>query len=159
MPVLAQTMIKVTLKQTSVTIIVMKKIIFISLLTSNLFGEQKHEVSDFFVGQDLKEITNEHGYGKSSTYSLLFARHNVTTEEQDLHFFYGAKMGVVSEGYATNNGFGVPLNKIGAYYAAAVGMEYDMSKREMLLAEGVRSDDQVHQRSESKVQLTYTYTY
>jgi len=137
----------------------MKKIIFMSLLTSTLFGEQKHEVSDFFVAQDLKEITHESEYGKRSTYSLLFAKHELTTDEEDLHFFYGAKMGFISEEYTSDNGFGVPLNKIGAYYAAAVGMEYDLSHREMLLAEGVRSQDNVHQRSESKVQLTYTYTY
>ena len=137
----------------------MKKIIFISLLASNLFGEQKHELSDFYIDKDLKEITNESGYGKCRNYSLLFAKHNVTTQEQDLHFFYGAKMGVVSEEYVTENGFGVPLNKIGAYYAAAVGMEYDMSKSEILLAEGIHSEDRVNHRSESKIQLTYTYAY
>jgi|LGOV01.1.fsa_nt_gb hypothetical protein len=137
----------------------MKKIAFISLLTSTLFAEQKHEISDFFVNQDVKKITNESGYGKSNTYSLLFAKHQLTTEDKDLHFFYGAKMGLVQEEYTSENGFGIPLNKIGAYYAAAAGMEYDLSSREMLLAEGIRSEDQVHQRSESKVQLTYTYTY
>ncbi len=130
-----------------------------SLLTSTLFGEQKHEVSDFFVAQDLKEITHESEYGKSSTYSLLFAKHELATDEADLHFFYGAKMGFVSEEYTSDTGFGVPLNKIGAYYAAAVGMEYDMSNKETLLAEGVRSQDHVHQRTESRVQLTYNYTY
>jgi len=137
----------------------MKKITFISLLTSALFAEQQHIPADFFVGQDIKEISNESGFGKNSTYSLLFAKHELTTDEKDLHFYYGAKMGFVSEEYTTDNGFGVPLNKMGAYYAAAVGMEYDMSNSEMLLAEGIHSEDQVHQRTQSKVQLTYTYTY
>jgi len=137
----------------------MKKIVFISLLTSTLFAEQKHELSDFFVAKDVKKITNELAYGKSSTYSLLFAKHQLTTDEQDLHFFYGAKMGFVQEEYTNDSGFGIPLNEVGAYYAAAVGMEYNLSHKELLLAEGVRYEDQVHQRSESKVQLTYTYTY
>lgn len=137
----------------------MKKIIFISLLTSTLFAEQKHESVDFFVDQDVKKITNESEYGKCNTYSLLFAKHKLTTQEEDLHFFYGAKMGVIQENYTSNNGFGIPLNKIGAYYAAAVGMEYKFSEREMLLAEGVHSEDQVHQRTDSSVQLTYTYSY
>ena len=88
----------------------------------------------------------------------MFAKHDIVSEE-DLHFFYGAKMGLVSEAYETTNGFGIPLNKIGAYYAAAVGMEYKMDEGTMLLAEGIRSEDQVLQRSESKVQLTYTYNY
>ncbi len=137
----------------------MKKIVFISLLTSTLFAEQKHEVSDFFIDKDVTKTTNESAYGTSNTYSLLFARHQLETQEEDLHFYYGAKMGLVQEDYATDNGFGIPLNKIGAYYAAAVGMEYDLSNKEMLLAEGIRSEDQVHRRSESKIQLTYTYTY
>lgn len=137
----------------------MKKIVFISLLTSTLFAEQKHEVSDFFVDKDVKKTTNELAYGKSSTYSLLFAKHQFASEKEDLHFFYGAKMGFVQEEYTNDSGFGIPLNDIGAYYAAAVGMEYNLSNKEILLAEGVRSEDQVHQRSESKVQLTYTYTY
>ena len=137
----------------------MKKIVFISLITSTLFAEQKHELSDFFLTQDVKEITNEEGYGKASTYTLLYAKHQLTTQKEDLHFYYGAKMGFVSEEYTTDNGFGIPLNKMGTYYAAAVGMEYDMSKKEILLAEGLHSEDQVHQRVESRVQLTYTYTY
>ena len=137
----------------------MKKIIFISLLTSTLFAEQKHELSEFFVAPDVKEVSNTLGYGKASTYTLLFAKHELVTDEEGLHFYYGAKMGLVSEEHTAENGFGIPLNKIGAYYAAAVGMEYDMSKKEILLAEGIHSEDQVHQRTESKVKLTYTYTY
>ena len=152
-------MIKASLKASRVIIIVMKKIVFISLLTSTLFAEQKHDPSDFFLNQDVKKITNESEYGKSNTYSLLFAKHQLTTQEKDLHFYYGAKMGFVQENHTSENGFGIPLNKIGAYYAAAVGMEYSFSKHEMLLAEGVHSDDQVHRRTDSRVQLTYTYTY
>ena len=137
----------------------MKKIVFISLLTSTLFAEQKHELSDFFVHKDVKKVTNELAYGKASTYSLLFAKHQFTTEEKDLHFFYGAKMGFVQEEYTNDSGFGIPLNEVGAYYAAAVGMKYNLSNKEILLAEGVRSEDPRHQRSDSKIQLTYTYTY
>ncbi len=137
----------------------MKKIIFISLLASTLFAEQKSDLSDFFFTQDVREITNEEGYGKASTYTLLYAKHQLATQQQDLHFYYGAKMGLVSEEYTTENGFGMPLDKIGTYYAAAVGMEYGMSKKESLLAEGIHSQDQVHQRTDSSVQLTYTYTY
>ncbi len=137
----------------------MKKILFISLLTSTLFAEQKHDPSDFFVDRDVKKITNESEYGKCNTYSLLFAKHQLATEEENLNFFYGAKMGVVQENYTSENGFGIPLNKVGAYYAAAVGMEYAFSKHEMLLAESIHSEDQVHQRTDSRVQLTYTYTY
>jgi len=93
----------------------MKRIAFISLLTSTLFAEQKHEISDFVVDQDVKKITNESEYGKSNTYSLLFAKHQFTAEDKDLHFFYGAKMGLVQEEHTSENGFGIPLNKIGAY--------------------------------------------
>ncbi|MGB5965599.1 MAG: hypothetical protein WBF77_12795 [Sulfurimonadaceae bacterium] len=137
----------------------MKKIVFISLLTSTLFAEQKHQLSDYFVEQDVKKITNESEYGKCNTYSLLFAKHQLATQEEDLHFFYGAKMGLVQEEFTSDNGFGIPLNKIGAYYAAAVGMEYDLSNRESLLAEGSRSEDHAHSRYESKLQLNYTYNF
>ena len=137
----------------------MKYIIYVSLLSSLLFAEQTLDVSEFFVDQDVKEISNESAFGKSSTYSLLFAKHQFSVEDEDLHFFYGAKMGLVSEEYTANNGLGIPLNKIGAYYAAAVGMEYTMGSNEMLLAEGIQSEDQLLGRSESRLQLTYTYSY
>ncbi len=137
----------------------MKRIVFISILASTLFAEQKHEVTDFFIDKDVKKVTHESGYGKCNTYSLLFAKHQIASDEQDLHFFYGAKMGLVQEDYSTENGFGIPLNKVGAYYAAAVGMQYDMSKTSLLLAEGSRSEDHANSRSESKLQLTYNYNY
>ncbi len=137
----------------------MKKIIFISLLASSLSAEQKNDFSDFFIDQDVKKITNESAFGKANTYSLLYAKHLLTTEDEDLHFFYGAKMGLVQEEYTRTNGFGVPLNKIGAYYAAAVGMKYDLNDKAIVLAEGSRSEDQAHDHYESKLQVTYTYSY
>jgi len=137
----------------------MKKLILISLLTSTLFAEHKDVVSDFHFTQDIKELTNENGFGKKSTYSLLFAKHELNMEQKNLHFYYGAKMGFVSEEYATDNGFGIPLNEISAYYAAAVGMEYNLNEQAILMAEGTLGEDQVNHLSESKVKLTYTYTY
>lgn len=137
----------------------MKKIVFISLLASTLFAEQGHVLSDFFVDKDVKKINNEASFGKKSTYSLLFARHELSSEEQDLHFYYGAKMGLVSEKYNNENGFGIPVNEMGAYYAAAVGMEYDLDKQAIIVAEAQHSKDEVYSRSESKLQLTYTYSY
>lgn len=137
----------------------MKKLIFISLLTSTLFAEQDGVVSDFLVEQNVQEVSNESGFGKKSTYSLLFAKHQISSNSQDLHFYYGAKMGLVNEAYTTDNGFGIPLQEIGAYYAATVGMEYDVNKEAVLVAEALRAEDEVYQRSESKVQFTYTYSY
>lgn len=137
----------------------MKKIILISLLASSLFAEQKNDMSDFFIDQDLKKVTNESAFGKANTYSLLYAKHQLMSEDEDLHFYYGAKVGVLQEEYTQANGFGIPLNKIGAYYAAAVGMKYDLSSKAIVLAEGSRSEDQVHNHYESKLQVTYNYNY
>lgn len=137
----------------------MKKIILISLLTSSLFAEQKSDISDFFIDQDLQKVTNESAFGKANTYSLLYAKHQLMSEDENLHFYYGAKVGVLQEEYTKANGFGIPLNKIGAYYAAAIGMKYDLSTKAMLLAEGSRSEDLVHDHFESKMQVTYTYNY
>lgn len=137
----------------------MKRVIFVSLLASTLFAEQKHDVSDFFIDQDVKKVTNELAYGKESTYSLLYAKHQLSSEEEGLHFFYGAKLGVVQEDYTRENGFGLPLNKLGTYYAAAVGMQYDVNEKAMLLAEGSRCEDHFQNRYESRVELTYTYHY
>ncbi len=137
----------------------MKKIVFISLLASTLFAEQDHDISDFFIDQDVKKVTNASGYGKASTYSLLYAKHQLTTNDKDLHFFYGAKMGIVKEEYTRENGFGLPLNKLGTYYAAAVGLEYDLNQSGVLLAEGSRCEDHFQNRYESKVNLTYTYHF
>jgi len=137
----------------------MKKMVLLSLLTSALFAESSHDISKFGVDSIVKEVSNELGYGKQSKYSLLFAKHSFNSKDEDVHFYYGAKMGFVSEEYATENGFGLPLNKMGTYYAAAIGIEYDFAERSVLLAEGLRSEDQVNQRSDSQVQVTYTYTY
>jgi len=137
----------------------MKKIIFISLLTTSLFAEHKGVMSDFSFTKDIKEQTSESGFGKTSTFSLLFARHELTLDEKNLHFYYGAKMGVVSEEYASDNGFGIPLNEMGTYFAAAVGMEYDLNEQAILLAEGIHAEDHLSHSTESKVKLTYTYTY
>lgn len=137
----------------------LKYILPLSLLSTLLFAEPDNDVSVFLIDQDVKEIYNESAYGKSSTYSLLFAKHQFSVEDEGLQFFYGAKMGVVSEEYTAENGFGIPLNRIGAYYAAAVGMEYTMGSNEMLLAEGMRAEDQHLGRTENRLQLTYTYSY
>jgi len=137
----------------------MKKIVFISLLSSTLLAQEKHSVSEFFVDHDVKKISNESTFGTRNTYSLLFAKHQLSGEDQDIHFFYGAKMGLVSEEHGGENVFGIPLNKVGAYYAAAVGLQYDMGESGIMLAEGVRSEDQVHSRSESKLRLSFNYTY
>ena len=136
----------------------MKKMILMSLLTSVLFAES-HDSSAFGLDSIVKEVSNELGYGKQSKYSLLFAKHSFNSEDADVHFYYGAKMGFVTEEYATENGFGLPLNKVGTYYAAAIGVEYDFAERSVLLAEGLRSEDKVNQRSDSQVQVTYTYNY
>ena len=130
-----------------------------SLMASALFAEQNSVISDFLVEKNVQEVSNESGFGKKSTYSLLFAKHELTTNDHNLHFYYGAKMGLINEAYTTDNGFGVPLNEVGAYYAAAVGMEYDLNKEAILVAEALHAEDEVYQRSESKVQLTYTYNY
>ncbi len=137
----------------------MKKLILISLLTSTLFAEHKELVSDFNFVKDIKEKTNESAFGKTSTYSLLFARHELTMEQKNLHFYYGAKLGVVSEEFNSDNGFGLPLSEMGTYFAAAVGMEYDLNDQAILMAEGTRSEDHLNKLTESKVKLTYTYTY
>jgi hypothetical protein len=137
----------------------MKKIIFISLLTSTLFAQEKENVSEFFVAHDVREVSHESTFGTRNTYSLLFAKHQFSADDQDLHFFYGAKMGLLSEEHYGEDVFGIPLNKVGAYYAAAVGLQYDTSKSGMVLAEGVRSQDLLHSRSDSKLRLSFNYTY
>ncbi len=137
----------------------MKKLIFVSTLLASALFAQSSKVSDFDLDSQVKEISNELGYGKKSKYSLLFAKHSFTLPSDDVHFYYGAKMGFVSEEYATDNGFGLPLNKIGAYYAAAVGIECDLGEKAVLLAEGVRAEDQALQVVDNQLQVTYTYNY
>ncbi|MBU1643116.1 hypothetical protein KKE54_07115 [bacterium] len=137
----------------------MKRFIFLSLFASSLFAEQDHGISEFLVDKDITEISNESEFGKGNTYSLLFAKHRLTTDNQHLHIYYGAKMGLVSEEYTSKYAHAFPLNKIGTYYAAAVGMEYHLSSSKMLLAESSRCDNQFNDRIESKLQVTYSYSY
>ena len=137
----------------------MKKLILISLLTSQLFSQENETTSTFKVDKIVQEVSNEEAFGKSSKYSLLFAKHELSSSDQQLHFYYGAKIGVVSENFTNDNGFGVPLNEIGAFYAATVGMEYDLNQQSILVAEALRSEDKTYQRTQSKLQLTYTYNY
>ncbi len=137
----------------------MKKIIFLSLLTSALFAGSDYDTTKFIVDADVKSIDNELGYGKKSNYSLLFAKHSFTADEANLHFYYGAKMGLVSEAYESENGFGIPLKEMRTYFAAAVGMEYDFTEEGVLLAEGIHAEDPSLRQVENKLQLTYTYSY
>ena len=137
----------------------MKKIILISLFTSQLFATETTTTSTFKVDKIVQEVSNEEAFGKSSKYALLFAKHELSSSDQQLHFYYGAKVGIISEEFTNDNGFGIPLNEMGAFYAATVGMEYDLDKQSILIAEALRSEDQVYQRTQSKLQLTYTYNY
>ena len=137
----------------------MKKIILISILTSTLFAEHKSVISDFSFTKDIKEQTSESDFGKTNTYSLLFAKHELTSDEKDFHFYYGAKLGVISEEHTSDNGFGIPLNEMGTYFSAAVGMEYDLNEQAILMAEGIHSENHANKFTESKMKLTYTYTY
>ncbi len=68
-------------------------------------------------------------------------------------------MGLVTEEYITESSFGTPLAKSGAYYAAAIAMEYDINAEAMLRAEGLHSEDEVHQHKENKLQLIFTCHY
>ena len=136
-----------------------KRFIFISLLTSTLFAEQKHTISEFLVDQDITETANESEFGKGHTYSLLFAKHRLSSADHSLRFYYGAKMGLVSEEYTSKYAYAIPLNKISTYYAAAVGMEYHLSHNKMLLADTTRCENQFYGRIENKLQLTYSYSF
>jgi len=136
-----------------------KRFIFISLLASTLFAEDGHKVSEFLVGQDITETANESEFGKGNTYSLLFAKHRLSSADHSLRFYYGAKMGLVSEEYTSKYAYAIPLNKISTYYAAAVGMEYHLSHNKMLLADTTRCENQFYGRIENKLQLTYSYSF
>ncbi len=136
-----------------------KRFIFISLLTTTLFAEAANNASEFLVDQDVTEKANESEFGKGNTYSLLFAKHQLTSADQSLHIYYGAKMGLVSEEYTSKYAYAIPLNKISTYYAAAVGMKYHLSHNKMLLAESARCENQFYGRIENKLQLTYSYSF
>lgn len=137
----------------------MKKIILISLLTLTLFAQEDTPISTFKVDKVVQEVSNEEAFGKISKYSLLFAKHEVSSSDQQLHFYYGAKLGVVSEEFNNDNGFGLPLNAMGTFYAATIGMEYDLNKKSILVAEALRSEEHIYERTQSKLQLTYTFNY
>jgi len=136
----------------------MKKI-YLSLILSLPLFSAEHELSKFVVHGISHSKSNETAYGVTNSYALLYAKHELSTIENSLHLSYGAKVGIISEDYSSQDGFGIPLNKLGTYLAASLELNYDLSHCCHLLAEGSYAQDEVHELEESLVKLSYNYTF
>jgi len=137
-------------------------ILFFTLLTSLLYAEPS--AGDSQVVFEGESFTQEHQsmYGISNNYALVVAEHHIYAD-RCLFFYYGTKIGLVVEDYASDNGFGPEPEQYGLLYKADAGVNYKLGTHYALQGlinlEGSHTVNDLDKQTESSVHLSYRYSF
>ena len=137
----------------------MKKIIFLLLfLTATLSAQGDDVQSNLVIEGESYTLNHELQYGLSNSYSFLVAEHQIHAEGC-LLFYYGTKVGLVFEDYASPNGFGPTPDQYGIIIKANAGIKYSITDYQQLSFEGSHTQEQIHHDPQSKVNIAYNYSF
>lgn len=137
----------------------MKKITQILLFfTVILYAGPDDITSKLVLESESFDLDHESSYGVTNSYSFFVAEHQIHAEGC-LVFYYGTKIGFVSEDYTAENGFGPYAEKFGTIIEANLGMNYDIQKYQKLSLEGVRSQNELHNQLDSLIKVGYQYKF
>ena len=125
-------------------------IIFISLL----HADATHVTSKVIIDNESYEHKHESIYGVKNCYAFLVTQHQIEADEKFL-FYYGTKIGLVTESYAFDNGFGPEVTDYELLFTTNLGFNFDLNAFEMLSLEGSLMQGGLNRSSESQVLFNY----
>jgi len=135
-----------------------KTLLTLLLLTTILFAQEKTLSSTLVIDGEHYSRDHESVYGVCNTYAFLVAEHQIQ-RDSTLLFYYGTKVGIVSEGYSARNGFGPEVDALGIILKANIGLTYKIEKYEQLSVESSHIDDLLHEQVDSRLKVSYNYYF
>ncbi len=137
----------------------MKKVLSLLFFMTTLLNAQSDEAkSKFLIESESIELAHKSAYGVTDSYSFLTAEQQFHADE-DLLFYYGTKVGFITEDYTAENGFGPDTESFGTAIEANVGVNYTLKDFQHITFEGNHLQDALHQQEENKVKIGYQYKF
>ena len=137
----------------------MKKIsLTLLFITTYLYAEPNDVKSKLVLESENFKLDHESAYGVTNSYAFFVAEHQIHADDC-LVFYYGTKVGVVTEDYTAQNGFGPDAEKYSTVIKANLGVNYDLRDYQKLSLEGSRSQDDLHRQTESRLKFGYRYKF
>jgi len=135
------------------------KILTIFLLLFAISLHADHSVkSDIVLEKESYTLEHESTYGVANNYSMLSIEHQIETNSAIL-FHYGTCVGLIFEDYTAQNGFGPSADDYGLIIEANIGVDYQLENYQTLSLEGTRSQNQILDAMESRLQFNYLYKF
>jgi len=129
-----------------------------SFVSALLHAESKQTASSLVIESDTKEVDHESAYGVTNSYAFLVAGHQIQADES-LQLYYGTKVGVVTESYTADNGFGPDAENAATVLEVDMGLEYALKDLEHLTLEGSRQQNSLYQHRENQVIIGYHHKF
>jgi hypothetical protein len=114
--------------------------------------------SDVVVEKESYTLVHESTYGVTNSYSLLIIEHHIESDNA-LLFHYGTCVGLIFEEHTAQNGFGPTADEYGLMIEANLGVDYKLKNHQTLSLKGTRSQNQLLDAMESRVQFKYFYQF
>ena len=124
------------------------------LFTSLLHAEPTHVTSKLIIDNESYEHNHESIYGVKNSYVFVVTQHQIEADDNFL-FYYGTKVGVVTESYAAENGFGPEVTDYDLLFTTNFGFDFDLNQFEMISLEGSHMQGGLNKNSESQVLFNY----
>ncbi len=134
----------------------MKKVSLLLLMTIALYAENMR--SELVFDSESFECEHESAYGVTNNYSFFVAKHQINSDGPVI-LHYGTKVGLITEGYTADNGFGQAAENYGPVFEANIGLDYDLHNVQKLSFEGSRAKDDLHQQIENQIVVSYRYNF
>jgi len=131
---------------------------FLILLTTLLIAQDERLSSKVIIDGEHYSRDHESAYGICNHYALVIAEHQIETGDA-LLFYYGTTFGIVSEGYSTQNGYGLQTDTPGIILKSNIGLKYTIEKYQTLSLENSHIQDRLHDQVDSWVELSYYHNF
>jgi len=123
-----------------------------------LYAESDQTASSLVIESDTKEVDHESVFGVTNNYTYLVAGHQIHADES-LQLYYGTKLGVVTESYTAENGYGPDTENAATVLELDMGLQYALKDLEHLTLEGSRQQNALHQQRENLITIGYQHKF
>jgi len=127
----------------------------IIFITTILYADANDVESNFVLESESFELNHQSIYGVTNNYSFVVAQHNIKADDNTFLFYYGTKVGVVTEDFTAANGFGPALEEFALVFNANMGFDFDIDKFQVITLEGSHIEDGLRSEIENIVTIGY----
>jgi len=132
----------------------MRALLLLLLFISSLYAEPAHVTSKLIIDNESYEQKHESIYGVKNSYTFVVTQHQIEADDNFL-FYYGTKVGLVTESYAAENGFGPEVTDYDLVFTTNLGFNFDLNQFEMISLEGSHIQGGLNRNNESQVLFNY----